>query len=177
MPSVRFCAKPLGQTSTSFAVKSVSIAEDPAYFTYLTDAREGRGPLGDLVKKYNLDQRYQDNKQKITDWAKNAGGGAVSVAGKFFQGIVSLVTVLVLAVLMVLYGPELLESGLGILFGPRLHPRHQRGAAFATKLLQPGTGTAQGPLSLFQLRVPGRDDGLDLFHSMQFHSLNRALTC
>src|SRR6185503_5249496 len=31
MPSVRFCAKPLGQTSTSFAVKSVSTADDFAY--------------------------------------------------------------------------------------------------------------------------------------------------
>ena len=30
MPSVRFCAKPLGWTSTSFAVKSVSQAEDAA---------------------------------------------------------------------------------------------------------------------------------------------------
>src|SRR5690348_13556426 len=30
MPSVRFCANPLGQTSTSLAVKSVSTAEDLA---------------------------------------------------------------------------------------------------------------------------------------------------
>ena len=29
-PSVRFCAKPLGQTSTNFAVKSVSTAVDAA---------------------------------------------------------------------------------------------------------------------------------------------------
>jgi predicted PurR-regulated permease PerM len=110
--------------------------------TYLTDAREGRGPLGDLVKKYNLDQRYQDNKQKITDWARNAGGGAVSVAGRFFQGIVSLVTVLVLAVLMVLYGPELLEGGLGIL-GP---PKRERVKAVAADCARAITGYVLGNL-------------------------------
>jgi predicted PurR-regulated permease PerM len=110
--------------------------------TYLTDAREGRGPLGGLVKKYNLDQRYEDNKQKITDWAKNAGGGAVSVAGRFFQGIVSLVTVLVLAVLMVLYGPELLEGGLGIL-GP---PRRERVKAVAADCARAITGYVLGNL-------------------------------
>ncbi|HTJ75853.1 MAG TPA: AI-2E family transporter [Acidimicrobiales bacterium] len=110
--------------------------------TYLTDAREGRGPLGGLVKKYNLDQRYEDNKQKITDWAKNAGGGAVSVAGRFFQGIVSLVTVLVLAVLMVLYGPELLEGGLGIL-GP---PKRERVKAVAADCARAITGYVLGNL-------------------------------
>jgi predicted PurR-regulated permease PerM len=110
--------------------------------TYLTEAREGRGPLGDVVKKYNLDQRYDENKQKITDWAKHAGGGAVSVAGRFFQGIVSLVTVLVLAILMVLYGPELLEGGLGIL-GP---PKRERVKAVAADCARAITGYVLGNL-------------------------------
>jgi predicted PurR-regulated permease PerM len=110
--------------------------------TYLTDAREGRGPLGGLVKRYNLDQRYEENKQRITDAAKNAGGGAVSFAGRVFQGAVSLVTVLVLAILMILYGPELLESGLGIL-GP---PKRARVKAVAADCARAITGYVMGNL-------------------------------
>jgi predicted PurR-regulated permease PerM len=110
--------------------------------TYLTDARQGRGPLGDLVKRYDLDKKLQDNKQKIIDTAKNAGGGAVSVAGRFFQGILSLVTVLVLAVLMLLYGPELLESGLGIL-GP---PKRERVKIVAGDCARAITGYVMGNL-------------------------------
>jgi predicted PurR-regulated permease PerM len=110
--------------------------------TYLTDAREGRGPLGGLVKRYDLDKRYEDNKQKIIDAAKNAGGGAVSVAGRVFQGAVSLVTVLVLAILMILYGPELLESGLGIL-GP---PKRERVKLVAADCARAITGYVMGNL-------------------------------
>jgi predicted PurR-regulated permease PerM len=110
--------------------------------TYLTDARQGRGPLGGLVKRYDLDKKLEDNKQKLLDAAKNAGGGAVSVASKLFQGIVSLVTVLVLAMLMIIYGPELLESGLGIL-GP---PRRERVKAVASDCARALTGYVLGNL-------------------------------
>jgi predicted PurR-regulated permease PerM len=110
--------------------------------TYLSEARDGRGPVGGLVKKYDLDKKLQDNKQKINDWAKNVGGGAVSVASKVFQGVVSLVTVLVLAVLMILYGPELLQSGLGIL-GP---PRRERVKAVAGDCARALTGYVMGNL-------------------------------
>lgn len=110
--------------------------------TYLTDAREGRGPIGDLVKRYNLDQKFQDNKQKITDAAKKAGGGAVSVAGKLFEGIVSLVTIVVLAILMTLYGPDMLESGLGILSPPR----RERVKAVAADCARAITGYVLGNL-------------------------------
>ena len=112
------------------------------FSTYLTDAREGRGPLGDLVKKYDLDQKFKDNKQKIIDAATKAGGGAVSLAGKVFAGIVSLVTILVLAVLMVLYGPEMLQSGLGALSPPR----RERVTAVARDCARALTGYVLGNL-------------------------------
>jgi len=110
--------------------------------TYLSDAKQGRGPLGSLVKRFDLDKRFEENKQKITDTAKGAGGGAISVAGRFFQGILSLVTVLVLAILMLLYGPELLEGGLGIL-GP---PKRERVKAVASDCARAITGYVMGNL-------------------------------
>jgi predicted PurR-regulated permease PerM len=110
--------------------------------TYLSDAKQGRGPLGSLVKRFDLDKRFEENRQKITDAAKGAGGGAISVAGRHFQGILSLVTVLVLAILMLLYGPELLEGGLGIL-GP---PKRERVKAVAGDCARAITGYVMGNL-------------------------------
>ncbi len=83
--------------------------------TYVSDAREGRGPAGDLVKRYNLDERLRDAQASIEDSLANAGGGALKVAGKVLGGVASLLTVLVLSLMMVLYGPDILKGGLGIL--------------------------------------------------------------
>lgn len=83
--------------------------------TYVSDAREGRGPAGDLVKRYNLDERLRDAQASIEDSLANAGGGALKVAGKVLGGVASILTVLVLALLMVLYGPDMLQSSLNIL--------------------------------------------------------------
>jgi len=83
--------------------------------TYVSDAREGRGPAGDLVERYNLDERLRDAQASIEDSLANAGGGAPKVAGKVLGGVASLLTVLVLSLMMVLYGPDILKGGLGIL--------------------------------------------------------------
>ena len=83
--------------------------------TYVSEAREGRGPAGDLVKRYNLDERLRDAQASIEDSLANAGGGALKVAGKVLGGVASILTVLVLALLMVLYGPDMLRDSLTIL--------------------------------------------------------------
>jgi predicted PurR-regulated permease PerM len=83
--------------------------------TYVSEAREGRGPAGDLVKRYNLDERLRDAQASIEDSLANAGGGALRVAGKVLGGVASILTVLVLALLMVLYGPDMLRDSLSIL--------------------------------------------------------------
>ena len=83
--------------------------------TYVSEAREGRGPAGDLVKRYNLDERLRDAQASIEDSLANAGGGALKVAGKVLGGVASLLTVLVLSLMMVLYGPDILKGALGIL--------------------------------------------------------------
>ncbi len=83
--------------------------------TYVSEAREGRGPAGDLVKRYNLDERLRDAQADIEKGVTNASGGALKVAGKVLGGVASLLTVLVLSLMMVLYGPDILKSALGIL--------------------------------------------------------------
>ncbi|MDQ4131874.1 MAG: AI-2E family transporter [Actinomycetota bacterium] len=85
---------------------------------YVSDAQAGKGPLGKLVQRYELDRRLEENKDNIQRWAQRAGGGAFDIARKVFNGVVALLTVLVLSILMILYGPELLRGGVGILSPP-----------------------------------------------------------
>jgi predicted PurR-regulated permease PerM len=87
--------------------------------TYLSDAQKGKGPLGGIVRKYDLERRYEENKDKITNSLSKSSNRLVGYASRAFAGILSLLTVLVLTVMMVLYGPDLLTSGLGALSPPR----------------------------------------------------------
>ena len=109
---------------------------------YVADAREGRGPVGDLVRRYDLDERLEDNRDRINETLSNAGGSAVDVARKIFAGIVSTLTVLVLAILMILYGPGLLEGALGVL----PPPKRARVRAVAVDCARAVTGYAMGNL-------------------------------
>ena len=109
---------------------------------YVADAREGRGPVGDLVRRYDLDEWLEENRTRINETLTNAGGSAVDVARKIFAGIVSTLTVLVLAVLMILYGPGLLQGALTAL------PERKRARvqAVAVDCARAVTGYAMGNL-------------------------------
>jgi predicted PurR-regulated permease PerM len=71
------------------------------------EARDGRGPLGDLVKRYDLDQYLDENEDRIQEALRDAGTPALAVARQVFNGILAFVTILVLTFLMILRGPEL----------------------------------------------------------------------
>jgi predicted PurR-regulated permease PerM len=109
---------------------------------YLREARDGQGPLGDLVKRFELDRRYEENRDEIEESLSRAGGPALEVAGRVFAGVVSLLTVLVLTFMMVLYGPELLRGALATLPEER-RARVQAVAADCAKAL---TGYVMGNL-------------------------------
>jgi len=112
------------------------------FSTYIDDARAGEGRIGSLVKEYELDRRYDENKDEIDAWLSSAGGGAVDVAQSVANGLIALVTILVLSVLMILYGPELLKSGVGILSPPR----RERVTAVARDCSRAITGYVMGNL-------------------------------
>jgi predicted PurR-regulated permease PerM len=86
---------------------------------YVTEAKNGQGPVGDIVKDWELDKRFQENKAEIQDWLSSAGGGAVDVAKSIVSGAVAILTTVVLSFLMIVYGPDLLHSGLNVLPPPR----------------------------------------------------------
>lgn len=110
--------------------------------TYVSEAREGRGPAGDLVKRYNLDERLRDAQAGIEESVANAGGGALRVAGKVLGGVVSGLTVLVLTLLMVLYGPDILRTSLAA-FNPT---NRRRITAVASDCARALTGYVMGNL-------------------------------
>jgi predicted PurR-regulated permease PerM len=110
--------------------------------TYVSDARAGRGPVGRLVREYDLDKRLEDNRERLNQALEGAGGSAVDVARRVFAGLVSTLTIIVLAVLMILYGPAMLASGLGALSPPR----RERVRAVAVDCARALTGYAMGNL-------------------------------
>ncbi|MDQ6948459.1 MAG: AI-2E family transporter [Actinomycetota bacterium] len=110
--------------------------------TYVADARAGKGPMGRLVREYDLDKKLEENKQAIQDWATSSGAGALDVAKGVANGLLALITILVLSLLMILYGPDLLSSGVGLLSPPR----RKRLTAVARDCARAVTGYVMGNL-------------------------------
>ncbi len=110
--------------------------------TYVSEAREGRGPAGGLVKRFNLDTRLRDAQGSLEKSIGNAGGGALKVAGRVLGGVASLLTILVLSLMMVLYGPDMLKGGLSIL----APPKQERMKAVASDCARAITGYVMGNL-------------------------------
>lgn len=100
--------------------------------TMVEDAQEGKGPVGRLVEKYELEDWVDENRDTIDKQARAAGGKGLTVVQSVFSGIIAGVTVLVLTVLLVLGGPDLGASTVALL--PERH-RHRvrRVAADAAK--------------------------------------------
>jgi predicted PurR-regulated permease PerM len=77
---------------------------------YVEDAKHGRGPVGDLVKKYDLDKKIQDNQAKIQKALTGAGTPALHLVQSIFSTLIAMITILVLTVLLLLRGPQICDS-------------------------------------------------------------------
>jgi len=96
------------------------------------DAREGRGPVGDLVERYDLEEYVEENQERLQEGLSSAGAPALSVAQSIFSGVIAFLTILVLTFLMLLRGPELCDGALSLI-APRLRDRVRVVAADAAK--------------------------------------------
>ena len=77
---------------------------------YVEDAKDGKGPIGDLVKRYDLEQKVKDNQDKIQEAVTGFGQNGLDLVRRVFSTIVASLTVGVLTVLILLEGPHLSES-------------------------------------------------------------------
>jgi predicted PurR-regulated permease PerM len=86
---------------------------------FVDRAQKGQGQVGKLVKRFKLDDYVRTHQGRLKDAVKNAGGPAAKAAGKLAQGVFGLVTILVLAFLLLLEGPHMVDGFLNALPPPR----------------------------------------------------------
>jgi predicted PurR-regulated permease PerM len=82
---------------------------------FVERAKTGEGRVGELIKRYNIDEKVADNAPKLQDALKNAGGPAVRTAQRVASGLLALLTILVVSFLMLLEAPDIISVVLGLL--------------------------------------------------------------
>ena len=87
--------------------------------TYVADAKAGRGPVGHIVRKYNLDQKLEQNQAKLKSSVSSLGSNSVKLVRGVGNAVAALVTIVVLSILMLLEGPKMLEGGINVLPPPK----------------------------------------------------------
>ena len=81
---------------------------------YVEDAQEGRGWVGELVQRYDLEETLRENQDRLQDAVSGAGKPALDLVRTFFSTVAAVLTILVLAFLMLLRGPELTQGALSL---------------------------------------------------------------
>lgn len=79
---------------------------------YVEEAKAGRGPIGGLVKHYNLDQKLDENKDRIRTSINGVGSHSLQILAGVGNAVAGTLTILVLAFLMILQGPKLQAGAL-----------------------------------------------------------------
>jgi predicted PurR-regulated permease PerM len=117
----------LGGLLTAFAVPLATQGTELAGQLpgIITDAKAGRGPVGDLLERTNALQFVQNNEARISAFATSLGTPALNLLRGLGTGIVAAVTIFVLAYLAVLEGPKVVEGTLA-LFPPQRAERIRR---------------------------------------------------
>ncbi|MGH9153461.1 MAG: AI-2E family transporter, partial [Acidimicrobiales bacterium] len=85
---------------------------------YVEEAKAGRGPLGGIVQRYDLDRRIEERRADFEEALNDLGRNSVDILRGVGNAVGATLTILVLTVLMLLSGPRMLRSGLGALSPP-----------------------------------------------------------
>ena len=76
----------------------------------IDDARAGRGPIGHLLVRTHALQYVQRNQGRVREFVSGLGTPALAFIRSAATGVAAVVTIFVLAFLMVLQGPKLVEG-------------------------------------------------------------------
>ncbi len=109
--------KPLAEQATQFS------NDLP---TYVEEARNGQGPVGSIVKRYDLEQKIKDNQDKIQESVSSFGQSGLDILRRVFNTIIAAITVLVLTILILIEGPSLSEGTLNLIPDERQRERARR---------------------------------------------------
>ena len=101
---------------------------------FVEDAKNGEGPVGRLVQRWNIDTYIEENQARLSEAVRNAGAPALDIARTVANTVFSLVTILVLTALMLLEAPKI-TAGLLSLVGSDNRDRVRRVARDASKAI------------------------------------------
>ena len=87
---------------------------------YLRDARSGRGWVGDLIRRFHLDQRLSEQSDAIKNNLGSLASRSVSVLGAVGSAVASALTVFVVTTFLLLDAPRLTRGALAL-----CPPRHR----------------------------------------------------
>ena len=92
---------------------------------YVEEAKDGRGPVGGLVKRYDLDRRLEERQDDLQQNLNRLGDSTLAIVRGVGNAVAATLTVVVLTILMLLSGPRMLRTALEAL-SPRTreHVRH-----------------------------------------------------
>lgn len=110
---------------------------------YVEDARDGKGPVGGLVKRYDIDQWIEENQDQFDDTLREAGSKAPDILGRVASGVFATLTILVLSFLMLLEGPKMQGGLLNLVHPASRRERVRRVAGDAARAI---TGYMAGNL-------------------------------
>jgi predicted PurR-regulated permease PerM len=81
---------------------------------YVEDARNGQGPVGDLVERFGLEDYVERNEERLRQGLSDLGEPALDLARSVFAGVFAAVTVMVLVFLMLLEAKTVTSTALGL---------------------------------------------------------------
>ena len=111
---------------------------------YVEDAEAGRGTIGRLVQRYNIDEWVRENQDRLEQIRNDAGSRAPAVLGSVASAIFAGLTVLVLAILMLLQGPDIQQGFLNVIDAPHAPRRRERVRRIASDAARAVTGYIAG---------------------------------
>jgi predicted PurR-regulated permease PerM len=126
-------AVPLVQEATRFAGQLPQLIDQ---------ARSGRGPVGHLLERGNVLGWVQHNQNRIGTFVSGLTAPVAGVLGSLASGIAATITIFVLAYLMVLEGPKVVDGAINM-FDPATGARIRRVAADCARSV---TGYVSGNL-------------------------------
>jgi predicted PurR-regulated permease PerM len=111
--------------------------------SFVEDAKQGRGTVGHIVQRYDIDTYIENNQERLQKSLRNAGAPALDVARSVASGLFAFVTILVLTFLMVLQGPGIIATTLNLFEDDEQRERVRRVSADCAKAV---TGYMAGNL-------------------------------
>ena len=115
---------------------------------YVERAQRGEGTVGKLVKRYDVEQWVEDNQDRIEQARNDLGKRVPSVLQSVANTTFAVLTILVLAFLMILQGPQIQAGMLNVLESPRAPHRRERVRRVAGDCARAVTGYMAGNLMI-----------------------------